>query len=84
MFQTNITLDDAGQVTLRNLPFRKGERVRVVVESEKDAAERTIREKQRALELFQKIAGRVHDDPRFESLTDQEIADEIAAYRRGE
>ena len=83
-FQANITVEDAGKLMLQNLPFRKGERVHVVVESEYAIEERRLREKKRALELFKKLAARMDRDAHFQSLTEEEIAQEIAAYRRGE
>ena len=83
-FQANITVEDAGQIVLQNLPFRKGERVHVLVESERGMEERRQSEKRRASELFQKVADRMDGDEHFQSLTEKEIAEEIAAYRRGE
>jgi antitoxin component of MazEF toxin-antitoxin module len=83
-FQTHITVENAGQLVLRGLPFKPGEKVRVVVESERSIEERRLQEKKRAAELFKNIAARTDSNERFQSLTEAEIAEEIAAYRRGE
>jgi hypothetical protein len=83
-FQTHTTVENAGQLVLRGLPFKPGEKVRVVVESERSIEERRLQEKERAAELFQSIAARSDKDEHFQSLTEAEIAEEIAAYRRGE
>jgi predicted DNA-binding antitoxin AbrB/MazE fold protein len=83
-FQTHITVESAGQLVLRGLPFKPGEKVRVVVESERSIEERRLLEKKRALELFQSIAARTDTNDRFQSLTEADITEEIAAYRRGE
>jgi len=74
-FQANTTVEDAGSLVLRNLPFRKGERVHVVVESEHDVEERRVQEKKRAFELFQKITARMNNEARFQSMTEEEISE---------
>jgi len=83
-FQTHITVENAGQLVLRGLPFKPGEKVRVVVETERSIEERRLQEKKRAAELSQSITARTDANERFQSLTEAEIAEEIAAYRRGE
>ena len=83
-FQAHITVENAGQLVLRGLPFKKGEKVRVVVETERAVEQRRIAEKKRAAELFQSIAARADKDDRLSSLTEEDIGKEIAAYRRGE
>ena len=83
-FQANFTVEDPARLVLQNLPFQKGERIRVVVESERDIHDRQLRDKKRASELFKKIATRMDSNPQFQALTEEEIAKEIAAYRRGE
>jgi hypothetical protein len=83
-FQANFTVDDSAKLVLLNLPFPKGERVHVVVESERDIRDRQLRDKKRASDLFQKIAVRMDRDAQFQALTEEDVAKEIAAYRRGE
>jgi hypothetical protein len=83
-FQANFTVDDPATLVLQNLPFPKGERVHVIVESERDIRDRQQRDKKRASELFQKIAVRMDQDAQFQALTEEDISKEIAAYRRGE
>ncbi len=83
-FQTHTTVENAGQLVLRGLPFKPGEKVRVVVETEQSIEERRRQEKKRAAELFKSIAARADVNEGFQSLTEAKIAEEIAAYRRGE
>jgi predicted DNA-binding antitoxin AbrB/MazE fold protein len=83
-YQAHITVEQAGQLVLSGLPFKKGEKVRVVVETEQSFAARAAENKKRASELFKKVTTQLGNDPRLPNLTEAEIANEIAAYRRGE
>ncbi len=83
-YQAHITVENAGQLMLSGLPFKKGEKVRVVVETEQSFAARTAENKKRASELFKRITSRLDKDARISNLTEAEISKEIAAYRRGE
>lgn len=76
-YKTFITIDNPAQVVLTDLPFQKGQRVRVVMLTEEDETEIIS---QRFRELFQKT----QVAPEVTEITDEEILAEIAAHRRGE
>ena len=76
-YKTFITIDNPNQVVLSNLPFQKGQRVRVVMLTEEDETEMVS---QRFRELFRETQAL----PEVAEITDEEILAEIAAYRRGE
>ena len=83
-YQAHITVENAGQLVLSGLPFKKGEKVRVVVETEQSFAARAAENKKRTSELFKQVTAQLDRDERIPKMTDKEIANEIAAYRRGE
>ena len=72
-----ITIDNPDQVVLSNLPFQKGQRVRVILLTEEDEAEIIS---QSFRELFQETQVL----PEVVEITDEEILTEIAIHRRGE
>lgn len=76
-YKTFITIDDPSQVILSDLPFQKGQRVRVVMLTAEDEAAIIS---QRFGELF-KAAQAL---PSLEDITDEDILMEIAAHRQGE
>lgn len=77
------TVQDAGKLLLFT-PLQEGERVSVIVETERELEEKRLRNKKRALELFHKLQDELENNEHFQSLTEEDIANEIAAYRRGE
>ena len=76
-YKTYITIEDPKQVVLSDLPFQVGQRVEIIVLAE-DNPQDTISNKLR--NLFDKTQA----IPGVEQVTDEEIAAEIEAYRRGE
>lgn len=76
-YKTFITIEDPNQIVLSNLPFQKGQRVRVVLLAEDDERA-TISQKLR--DLFKKTQAL----PEVSKITEEEIVAEVAAYRRGE
>jgi hypothetical protein len=76
-YKTYITIEDPKQVVLSDLPFQVGQRVEIIVLAE-DNPQDTISNKLR--NLFDKTQA----IPGVEEVTDEEIAAEIEAYRRGE
>ncbi|QYX33646.1 hypothetical protein [Sphaerospermopsis torques-reginae] len=76
-YKTYITIEDPKQVVLSDLPFQVGQRVEIIVLAE-DNPQDTISNKLR--NLFDKTQA----IPGVEDITDEEIAAEIEAYRRGE
>ncbi|MBD2566894.1 hypothetical protein [Anabaena lutea] len=75
-YKTYITIEDPKQVVLSDLPFQVGQRVEIIVLAE-DNPQDTISNKLR--NLFDKTQA----IPGVEEITDEEIAAEIEAYRRG-
>ena len=76
-YKTYITIENPKQVVLSDLPFQIGQRVEIIVLAE-DNPQDTISNKLR--NLFDKTQA----IPGVEEVTDEEIAAEIEAYRRGE
>ncbi|MHB8708744.1 MAG: hypothetical protein ACYC9I_07705 [Desulfuromonadales bacterium] len=75
-YKKYVTIDDPAKVELTDLPFRKGQRVEVVMIAEDD--ERTARvEKLRA--LFRETQSL----PQVQAISDDMIAEEVEAYRAG-
>jgi antitoxin ParD1/3/4 len=76
-YKTYITIVDPKQVVLSNLPFQAGQRVEVeikVVDEEKlDLTQR-----------WQNLLKKTQELHAHNPLTEEEIAAEIEAYRRGE
>ncbi|MFN5991336.1 MAG: hypothetical protein ACK47Q_18185 [Dolichospermum sp.] len=70
-------MENPKQVVLSDLPFQVGQRVEIIVLAE-DNPQDTISNKLR--NLFDKTQA----IPGVEQVTDEEIAAEIEAYRRGE
>ncbi|BAZ84777.1 hypothetical protein [Dolichospermum compactum] len=76
-YKTYITIEDPKQVVLSDLPFQVGQRVEIIVLAE-DNPQVAISNKLRNLfDKTQAISG-------VEEVTDEDIAAEIEAYRRGE
>ncbi|MEH2413250.1 hypothetical protein [Nostoc sp.] len=76
-YKTYITIADPKQLVLFDLPFKAGQRVEVIILTE-DNLTATLAEDLK--KLFKEIQATHADNP----LTEEEIAAEIEAYRRGE
>lgn len=76
-YKTFITIENPNQVVLSDLPFQKGQRVRIVILSE-DNEGATI--SQRFRNLFKETQAL----PGVNEITEAEVAEEIQAYRRAE
>jgi hypothetical protein len=76
-YKTYITIENPKQVVLSDLPFQVGQRVEIIVLAE-DNPQDTISNKLR--NLFDKTQA----IPGVKEVTDEDIAAEIEAYRRGE
>jgi hypothetical protein len=71
-----VTVEDPGQVVLRDLPFPPGQRVEVVVIADEGQSRATADELRRLLADTQAL-------PASRTVTDEQIAEEVAAYRAG-
>lgn len=80
-YQTIV--QDAGKLLVYTT-LKEGERVSVIVETEHELEEKRLRNKKLALELFHKLQDEMENNEYFQTLSEDEIAQEIAAYRRGE
>ena len=76
-YKRYITIEDPNQVVLSNLPFQPGQRVEVIILAE-DNERAALSQKLR--DLFDKTQAL----PGVQDITEEEIAAEIEAYRRGE
>ncbi len=77
LYRTVITVDDPSQIVLNNVPVQPGDRVEIVVRSESDRESAVC---ERAKQLLQKT----HSLPQLESISEEDIAAEIAACRNGQ
>ena len=75
-YKKYITIEDPNHVVLSDLPFKPGQRVEVIILAED--SKRAISEELR--DLFD----RTQAIPGVQDITEEEIAAEIEAYRRGE
>lgn len=75
-YKKYITIEDPNHVVLSDLPFKPGQRVEVIILAED--SKRAISEELR--DLFD----RTQALPGVQDITEDEIAAEIEAYRRGE
>jgi hypothetical protein len=71
-----VTIPDTKKLTLSDLPFRPGQRVEVVVIAEDEEREKSIEELRVLLRKTQSL-------PTVKTVTEDAIAEEIAAYRAG-
>lgn len=76
-YKKYITIEDPNHVVLSGLPFQPGQRVEVIVLAEDDNRSAIS---QKLKDLFD----RTQAIPGVQDITEEEIAAEIEAYRRGE
>lgn len=68
-----VTIEDPKELILTNLPFQQGQRVEILLLAEEDPAYRVAEVR----ELFRAT----QELPQAQTITEEEIAAEIAAYR---
>lgn len=73
-YRTYLTVTDAKQVVLNDVPFQPGQRVEVLVLTKNDVNGTVVQEFQTLLEETQAL-------PHIQALTDEEIAAEVASFR---
>ena len=73
--ERHVTVTADGQVTVSGLPVRAGQRVRVTVAI-------TDADRQELAARFSAFTKNVQGLPHVQALTDEEIAEEIAANRK--
>ncbi len=75
-YKKYVTINDPAKVELTDLPFRKGQRVEVVMIAEDD--ERAAR-----IEKLRALFRSTQSLPRVQAISDDMIAEEVEAYRAG-
>lgn len=73
-YRTYLTVTDSKQVVLSDVPFQPGQRVEVLVLTTSDTDVAAVSELQALFEETQAL-------PHIQTLTDDEIAAEVTAYR---
>ncbi|NJN90816.1 MAG: hypothetical protein HC878_10880 [Leptolyngbyaceae cyanobacterium SL_5_14] len=76
-YKTFITIENPDQVILSDLPFQKGQRVRIVILTEDD-------ERVATSQRFRNLFKETQSLPGVNEITEAEITEEIQARRRGE
>lgn len=76
-YKKYITIEDPNHVVLSGLPFQPGQRVEVIVLAEDDNRTAISQKLKDLFDRTQAISG-------VQDITEEEIAAEIEAYRRGE
>ncbi len=76
-YKTYVTVTESQELILSNLPFKPGQKVEVIVLAE-DA------QKQDVSRRLKKLFDETQAIPGIKDITEEEIAAEIEAYRRGE
>ncbi len=75
-YKKYVTIDDPKKLVLSDLPFQPGQRVEVVLIAEDEEREKRVQELRMLLKKTQAL-------PKARTVTDDMIAEEVAAYRAG-
>lgn len=75
-YKKYVIIEDPKKLTLSDLPFRPGQRVEVVVIAEDEEREKRVEELRALLKKTQAL-------PAAQKVSEDMIAEEIAAYRAG-
>lgn len=75
-YRKKLVIEDPKRVVLTDLPFRAGQTVEVLVLEEEADRERQVEDLKRLLKETQALS-------QLKSISEEEIAAEIAAYREG-
>jgi len=75
-YKKYVTIDDPKKLVLSDLPFQHGQRIEIVMIAEDGEREKRIQELRTLLERTQEL-------PKARAITDDMIAEELAAYRAG-
>ncbi|MFZ1042169.1 MAG: hypothetical protein WAN58_12765 [Anaerolineales bacterium] len=78
-FRIRTTISKDGKLSIKGLPFRPGAKVEVIVREEARKVSASQR-KELASEM-QSVFKEIQSLPQARTITEAEIADEIAAYR---
>ncbi|MFZ4860238.1 MAG: hypothetical protein ACOYL3_28075 [Desulfuromonadaceae bacterium] len=75
-YKQYVTISDPSKMELTNLPFRKGQRVEIVMIADDD--DRAIR-----VEELRKLFKNTQALPQIQAISEDMIAEEIEKYRAG-
>lgn len=75
-YKKYITIDDPAKMELTDLPFRKGQRVEVVMIAEDDDKAARIEELRTLLKKTQAL-------PQAQTISEDMVAEEVEKYRAG-
>jgi antitoxin ParD1/3/4 len=75
-YKKYVTIKDPNNLILKDLPFRSGQRVEVVVIAEDEKKSARVQELRKLFKKTQKL-------PNAKAISETEIAEEIEAYRSG-
>lgn len=75
-FKKIVTVEDPDRVVLSGLPFRRGQRVEIVMIAEEDRPNARNKELRQLLRATQRLST-------ARRVSERQIAEEIAAYRAG-
>ncbi|MGI8500741.1 MAG: hypothetical protein ACR2LR_06330 [Hassallia sp.] len=76
-YKKYITIEDPNNVVLSGLPFKSGQRVEIIILAEENP-------RAEISQKVKKIFDKTQEIPGVQEITEEEIAAEIEAYRRGE
>jgi len=75
-YKKYVTIKEPGNIVLTDLPFRPGQRVEVLIIAEEEERKKRLQDLRALLKKTQKL-------PKVKAISDDLIAEEIAAYRAG-
>lgn len=73
-YKTFVTIQNPNQVVLNNLPFKEGQQVEILVLANDDQSQ---------IQQLKLLFNETQSLPQSQSLTEEEILDEVATYRSG-
>lgn len=73
-YKTFVTIQNPNQVVLNNLPFKEGQQVEILVLANDDQSQ---------IQQLKSLFSETQSLPQAQSLTEEEILDEVATYRSG-
>ena len=76
-YKKYITIEDPNNIVLSGLPFQRGQRVEIIILAEENPRAEISQKLRNLFDKTQEIPG-------VQEITEEEIAVEIEAYRRGE
>ncbi|MDX2043744.1 MAG: hypothetical protein SF097_21180 [Acidobacteriota bacterium] len=76
-YKTFVTIQHPNQIVLDNLPFKEGQQVEILVLAKDELSQPQVQQLKSLFTETQSL-------PQIKSLSEEEILDEIRAYRSGQ